>query len=231
MGEIRAKGRAINSGKGIPQRKVFKHLPWILLDPGHGGMINGVYQTSGKRSPEWPDGRQLFEGVFNRKVVAELIQLLHIAGYPYYDIVNSEEDVPLKERTRRASDFYYNDTDDCILISIHANAGGGTGYEVFTSPGETSADPMAEIMLDAFADQFPELRMRTDKSDGDNDKEAKFYMIVNTPMPAMLIECAFMDTLHPDCELMLSDNGPKQFAQAIYDGIYRIYKALENGTL
>ena len=37
---------------------------WIL-DNGHGGMIDGVYQTPGKRSPVWPDGTQLFEGEFN----------------------------------------------------------------------------------------------------------------------------------------------------------------------
>lgn len=231
MTKMRAKGRAINSGLGLPHRKVFKHLPWILLDPGHGGIINGEYQTKGKRSPVWEDGRQLFEGEFNRRVVAEVINLLHTAGYPYYDIVNSHEDKPLRERSKTASEFYHNETNDCILISVHANAGEGTGFEIFTSPGETSADPMADIMLAAFTAEFPELRMRSDDSDGDNDKEAKFHMIVNTPMPAMLIECAFMDTYTPDCELMLSDKGITRFAKAIYYGIHAIYKNIENGKI
>ena len=35
-----------------------------LLDPGHGGMIDGEYQTAGKRSPEFEFG-QYFEGVGN----------------------------------------------------------------------------------------------------------------------------------------------------------------------
>ena len=39
----------------------------VLLDNGHGGIINGEYQTPGKRSPVWADGSQLFEGEFNRR--------------------------------------------------------------------------------------------------------------------------------------------------------------------
>ena len=46
-----------------------------LLDPGHGGFIDGVYQTAGKRSPEFPDGSQLYEGEFNRDVVARIMDL------------------------------------------------------------------------------------------------------------------------------------------------------------
>jgi hypothetical protein len=47
---------------------------WIL-DNGHGGIIDGVYQTSGKRSPKWEDGTQLFEGEFNRAVVKRIVKL------------------------------------------------------------------------------------------------------------------------------------------------------------
>ena len=35
----------------------------VLLDAGHGGMVNGNYVTPGKRSPKWNDLPQLFEGV------------------------------------------------------------------------------------------------------------------------------------------------------------------------
>ena len=46
-----------------------------LLDPGHGGIIDGVYQTAGKRSPKFPDGSVLYEGEFNRDVVGRIIKL------------------------------------------------------------------------------------------------------------------------------------------------------------
>ncbi len=44
----------------------------VILDAGHGGMIDGEYQTSGKRSPIWNDGSQYFEGVGNRQIVSKL---------------------------------------------------------------------------------------------------------------------------------------------------------------
>ena len=51
---------------------------WIL-DNGHGGIIDGEYQTPGKRSPKWEDGTQLFEGEFNRAVVKRIIKLFCLA--------------------------------------------------------------------------------------------------------------------------------------------------------
>ncbi|MBK8888090.1 MAG: hypothetical protein IPN46_16750 [Saprospiraceae bacterium] len=45
----------------------------VILDNGHGGVINGKYQTTGKRSPNWDKG-VLFEGMFNRWVVNRIIE-------------------------------------------------------------------------------------------------------------------------------------------------------------
>ena len=42
----------------------------VLLDAGHGGIVNGNYVTPGKRSPKWSDLPQLFEGVQNREIVS-----------------------------------------------------------------------------------------------------------------------------------------------------------------
>ena len=46
-----------------------------LLDPGHGGFIDGIYQTAGKRSPQFPDGSRLYEGEFNRDVTSRILDL------------------------------------------------------------------------------------------------------------------------------------------------------------
>lgn len=213
--------KAKNSGQGLKRAVEYDKTPLVILDPGHGGLINGEYQTKGKRSPEWPDGSILYEGEFNRAIVDRLKALLIKSGVPCVDIVNTPEDMPLEERTRRANDLFYKDK-NCFLVSIHANAGGGTGLEVFTSPGETSADPMAEKVIERMVEEFPELRLRADKKDGDNDKEAKFWMVVQTVMPAFLVECAFMDTLEPDCKLLMSEEGRDRFALSIWRGIMDI---------
>lgn len=190
-----------------------------ILDNGHGGILNGVYQTSGKRSPIWEDGRQLFEGDFNRAVVNELSMLCKVHNISHTVLVPELEDVSLERRVQRANDIYKYRLDS-VLISVHANAGGGTGFEIFTSVGETKSDPLSEIMIDQFSATIPTLKLRADNSDGDKDKEAHFYILKYTHCPAMLIECAFMDTLKPDCEMMM-DN-PLVFARAIFNGIKNI---------
>lgn len=195
----------------------YKKYTW-LLDNGHGGIINGIYQTQGKRSPVWSDKRQLFEGEFNRSIVKRLSLMLEYASIPHQNIVPELEDISLVERVTRANSLYKTDK-NCIYISIHANAGQGTGFEVFSSIGQTKSDAIAEHIMIAYAKEFPELKMRVDKSDKDLDKESNFYVIAKTKMPAVLVECAFMDTLSPDCELLMSEDGRDRIAEAIYDGI------------
>lgn len=188
----------------------------IILDNGHSGMVNGVYQTAGKRSPIWKDGRQLFEGVFNRNIVNKLHKLCQFHGIDSVVLVPEQTDISLGERVKRANKIYSTDK-SAILISVHANAGGGTGFEIFTSVGQTKSDKIAEVLIDEYAKAIPELKLRKDTSDGDKDKEAHFYILKNTNCPAVLIECFFMDTLEPDCLLGLDNED--RFVEAIFNGI------------
>ena len=68
------------------------HYLWIF-DNGHGGIIDGVYQTAGKRSPKWGDGTQLFEGEFNRSIVNRLVKLCKAKNIEYVNLVDTNEDV------------------------------------------------------------------------------------------------------------------------------------------
>ena len=75
---------------------------WIL-DAGHGGMIEGIYQTEGKRSPVWEDGTQLFEGVSNRDLILRITKELEVRDISYINLVDTEIDTPLKIRTDLAN--------------------------------------------------------------------------------------------------------------------------------
>jgi N-acetylmuramoyl-L-alanine amidase len=193
-----------------------------LLENGHGGIINGEYQTAGKRSPVWPDGRQLFEGEFNRDVVRRIAKMLKEADIDHFIIVKEEQDISLSERVIRANNVNMGNNGRSIYISVHANAGGGTGYSVYTSVGETRSDKMATVLFNEMAKEFPDMRGRKDMSDGDVDKEAQFYVLKYTHMPAMLSENFFMDTLTPDCELIMSDEGRERVAKAHFRAILAI---------
>ena len=187
-----------------------------LFDNGHGGIINGEYQTKGKRSPVWPDGEQIFEGEFNRSIVDRLCKMCDDAGIRYHNIVPEQQDTSLKERVKRANDIYKTDK-SCIYVSIHANAGKGTGYEVFSSPGLTKSDGYAEVFHGEFKREFDGVRMR-------GVKEAKLYVLRCTQMPAILTENFFMDTYTPDFLYLYSEVGRDRIAKAHFEAIKYIEK-------
>lgn len=187
----------------------------FLLDPGHGGIIDGVYQTEGKRSPIWPDGSQLFEGEFTRDIVQRIMRLARIFDIDYLNLVHEQQDINLSERVQRANDIMKkNPNQECVYISIHANAGGGRGIEVFTSPGQTRSDELATIFFDKMCAVFPDVKRRTDMNDGDPDKEARFYVLTKTAMAAILTENFFMDTEAECKKYLLTDAGRHNIALA-----------------
>jgi len=107
------------------------------------------------------------------------------------------------------------------FISLHCNAAerpDAEGAEIWTYPGQSGADVLAETMLGQFEKQMPGLYLRKDLSDGDGDKEARFYVLRFTDAPAILIEIGFIS--NPDEEKLLKDNDYLlKIAQVIIDGI------------
>ena len=190
----------------------------ILLDNGHGSMIDGIYQTSGKRSPKWNDGTQLFEGEFNRAIVNRIIEELVSSNIPFVNIAPEYWDVSLKTRVNRANKYGKNS----FYLSIHSNAGGGTGSEFFTSTGSTKSDKFATLFGESFQKEFPNEKLRTDWSDGDLDKEAQFYVLRKTIMPAILTENFFMDTERECKELLMTRSGRDRIAKYHIEAIKKV---------
>lgn len=174
----------------------------VLLDNGHGR------DTAGKRSPLWPDGTQLFEWEFNRDITGRVKNVLAGRGIDCELIVPEDYDVPLAERVQRANTISEQEgKDNCLLVSVHANAGGGSGWEAWTSPGHTLSDNYAEIFYWAAQEVIsPLFPIRSDLSDGDMDKEHPFYILRRTLCPAVLTENLFMDN-PKDCRFLLSEEG------------------------
>ena len=170
------------------------------LDAGHGN------NTAGKRSPVWSDGSQLFEWEYVRRIRNSLIQLLDLYKVSYYIVNPEDKDISLIERTNRINNVATKVKNKVITLSIHGNAAGAesaNGYEIFTSPGQTESDIIADVFF-AHAESTHEFRMRRDKRDGDNDKEARFSMLTRTKGPAVLTETGFY-TNEKECKKMLSD--------------------------
>lgn len=192
-------------------------IPIILLDNGHGK------ETAGKRSPVWSDGSQLFEWEFNRDIVRRIAEKLEADGIPYRVLVPEETDISLTERARRANEIAKENNGKAYVVSIHANAGGGTGWEVYTSPGRTPSDATATVFFEEAGREFvPDgWRMRYDYADGDPDREAAFYILKHTSCPAILTENFFMDT-EKDCRFIMSDDGRERIANMHVAAIKRV---------
>ncbi len=190
----------------------------VLLDNGHGGLINGSYQTPGKRSPVWNDGSQLFEGEFNRAIVNGIIEQLTQHRIAYVNIAPEYRDVTLQTRVNRANAY---PTRSSFYLSVHANAGGGRGYEVFTSPGNTKSDRIATIFGEEFQRTYPNKPLRADFSDGDLDKEAKFFVLKRTRMPAILTENFFMDNEDECRNILMTRQGRDKIIQYHMNAILR----------
>lgn len=209
----------------------------VLLDYGHGGMIEGVYQTAGKQY-HFTDQRRplsIYEGVVNRRIAAKLATML-IPHVRVFDVVANREltseyvapetltqaDVSLSQRVANANAQRV----DAVLVSIHANAIGAgiegpsqsaRGASVYTSRGTTGSDAVATSVVDAL-DSVTPLRVRRDMSDGDADYEADFYVLHRTAMPAILSENGFFTNID-DARFLLSDEGSTLIAKAHFEGL------------
>lgn len=188
-----------------------------LLDAGHGGIKNGVYVTAPAKMHRFGDGLEIFEGVINRKITSKLYAMLAVDGIDFGLVYDEIEDTPLKYRVDIA-DRLHEKHGNCIYLSIHSNAGQGKGFEVFTSIGQTKSDKIAHFFCEQYQKDFPNFAFRSDKSDGDDDKEAEFYVLRKTDCPAILVENLFFDN-RLEAEFLLSDVGQQLIAECLFKAI------------
>lgn len=194
---------------------------WIL-DAGHSGVDkNGKYLTGPAKMHAFDDFT-IYEGVINRKITDQLIEQLEVLKIDFATVYDSVEDTPLYQRTTAADNIYRKDK-RAVYLSIHSNAGGGSGFEIFTSPGQTKSDKIANIFCETYKKNFPDYPFRSDKADGDADKEADFYVLRKTDCPSLLVENLFFDNKH-EAELLISDTGQEMIADCLLDCILNCEK-------
>ena len=148
----------------------------------------------------------LNESKENRPVGDKVILKLREMGHTVIDCsCNSENSVnaQLQAIVRKANSQKLD-----LFLSLHLNAGGGTGAEVYTT-NTSGAKQEAKKLIDTYCN-------RTGfKNRG--HKYAEFYVLRHTVAPAMLIEMAFVDT-EADYKKW-NDLGVEIIANAIVEGI------------
>ena len=194
----------------------------IILDPAHGS------DTPGKCSP---DGIHR-EYKWSRKVLKDLEKRLKDNGYRVEYTTISENEPGLNYRKNIASTLKIDKDQTKFLLSLHNNAAGdgskwmnARGIEIFTTKGQTKSDEYADIIMKQLMKDFSDLTFRTDKSDGDLDKESNFTVLIGSGYYAVLLEWLFQDN-EDDVELLDCSICNKNLT-------YSLYKAIEtiNNTL
>lgn len=184
----------------------------IILDAAHGE------ETPGKRSP---DGR-FREYKWSRKIIDLLINDLRSENYEVFESNATDREIGLTKRAENTNKIVRNKK---IFISLHSNAAGNginwanaRGYSVYTTKGQNNSDKIAEIIMKQFKLDFPELKERSDKSDGDLDIEENFTVITKTNCPSVLIEWLFQDN-KDDVELLLNDEVNNKLIKSLIKSI------------
>ena len=144
----------------------------------------------------------LNESKETRKVAYELMKLLADSNHIVIPAVFDKNNNNLAAAVETANN---NDAD--LFISIHLNAGGGTGCEAYTWKGEK---------VKAAVNACHNLQALGFTNRGVKDG-SKLYVIKNTKMPAVLIELCFVDN-QADAKLF-NKVGYSNIAKAIYRAI------------
>lgn len=167
----------------------------ICLDAGHGGFEPGAVGPNRTKEKD-----------ITLQIVLKLGQLLVKQGHRV--IYTRFNDNGLGNNTStslasRANIANKNNAD--VFISIHCNSGSpkAQGMEIYTSPGKTKADTLATLIVKEWEAVFKTPAVRKDLQDGDPDKEARYYVLMHTKMPAVLLEVDFIS--NPDREKLLKD--------------------------
>ena len=194
----------------------------VYLDAGHGGLSpQGFYTTAPSKmyfhdEGTFHNGGFFYEGVFNRQITNRVANKLKNLGIPNVIVSHEYLDLSLQYRADTAN-WYHKNYKKGVFVSNHANASQNhraRGFEVYTTPGKTKSDKFADLLWEQVNTLLGDrIRMREDKSDGDHDKEVRFFVLRKTVMPAILVEHLFFDNFE-DAKLLADDYVQEMFAEA-----------------
>lgn len=180
----------------------------IVIDAGHG------YFTAGKRCPDDSMREWTFNSVV-AKYVDELLAKYNGVETKFTHDTTGKTDVPLKTRTSTANTWGAD-----ILVSIHANAAAGTwgtaeGIETFVYSTKSTASVKLATAVQA------QLIAKTGRKNR-GVKTGDLHMVRESKMPAILVECGFMDN-KTEAALLKTDAYRRLCAEAIVAGIVEVY--------
>ena len=188
----------------------------VILDAGHGK------DTPGKCAPD----KSLYEWQWTREIVAMLCERLYgIENVQTVILVPEEIDVPLKERVRRVNTIYHDakiEGKEVLLISVHINAAGhgtwknASGWSVWVS--NNASDKSKQFAQISYREAISMGLQGNRVAPKENYWKSNFYILKNTPCPAVLTENLFQDN-KSEVAFLKSDEGKEKIVELHFRAI------------
>lgn len=185
-------------------RKDEENMKKIFLDAGHGGRDPGAVNNA----------FNLRESDIVLEVSQNLAAILTEAGFEVRQSRTADAFIKIDERWRVANAWGAD-----YFISIHANAGGGTGAETFISATKQDNRIFAQTVNDTYAAAMG-LSNRGVKLDS-TTRHGSLGVLRWSRMPAILVELAFIDSPAHNPDLSILQFKRDVMAESLAKGIFK----------
>lgn len=191
-------------------------IPTIIIDPGHGGEDGGASA-----------GENILEKDINLNISLKLRDFLQSNGFDV--LMTREIDTAIYDEetsgTKKRSDLnnrvrLFNSSDNNIVVSIHQNKFVDSKYygmQVFYSDNDEQNKILAENIRNSVVSLLQPDNKRECKLAG-----SEIYILDNTNVPAVLVECGFLSN-ETEASMLNTDEYQNKIAYCIYLGIMEYY--------
>ncbi len=167
----------------------------VFIGVGHGGSDPGAVKF-------------ITEKEYTLKTAKAVAEYLEEYGIEYKMSRTADVDTDMDSKVKMCNDYKPD-----LVIDVHFNAGGGTGFEVYYSVIGGVSKTLADNINTEVKKIFSSRGVKTKKLDSGADY---FAIIRETDAPAVLLEGGFVDT-QSDADFIKSNY--KKLAKAYADGI------------
>lgn len=172
----------------------------VFIGVGHGGSDSGAVGIDGR-----------LEKTLNLSIAKACSAALQRHGVTVQLSRTKDENDPIKQEVAECNSFAPD-----LAVDIHNNAGGGDGVETYYSVVGGASKTLAHNILDRVAALGQ--RSRGAKTRLNNSNGSDYYAFIrDTKAPAVIVECAFVDS----ADIALIDTEAERIAvgEAIARGI------------
>lgn len=173
----------------------------IFIDPGHGGSDPGAVGNGLQEKNLTLQIAKRIESILKNEYTGATVKLSR----------TGDQTLSLKQRTDMANKWGAD-----YFVSIHINAGGGTGYEDFIYNGNVSSKTVAYQNV-----MHEEITKAVDFKDR-GKKRANFHVLRESKMPAFLSENGFIDNA-ADAKKLKDSAYIEKIARGHVNGLVRAF--------